>query len=185
VTDQGATPLGEESFEVVALGNASLPAADPGAVLDFQQKTARLYRAVLGASRYAAELADRLSLLRLAYDAAPAADPALDRRLRAAELALEEIRIRLTGDSFLRSKNENTAPSISERVQTVASGWNSTAEPTATQRDGYRIAGEAFAAELERLKALAEGEVRAIEAELERAGAPWTPGRLPEWRLEP
>ena len=63
--------------------------------------------------------------------------------------------------------------------------WISSGEPTATQREGFRIAGEAFAAERAKLAALASGEIAELERALEAAGAPWTPGRLPEWKPEP
>jgi hypothetical protein len=59
------------------------------------------------------------------------------------------------------------------------------AAPARKQLDAYRIAGEAFAVELARLRALAEEKLPALERDLERAGAPWTPGRVPDWRLEP
>jgi photosystem II stability/assembly factor-like uncharacterized protein len=186
VSDDGVEPLGEKPFAVEALGNATLPARDRDAVLAFQKKTARLQRAVLGAEQLVSELKERLDLLRIALDAAPAADPALDRRLRAAQLALEAIEIELSGDAFLRGRNENSPVAISERVQGVVyASWTSTAEPTETQKAAYRIAGEAFARQLERLRELAEGELRALEQELEKAGAPWTPGRIPVWTPEP
>ena len=188
----GATKLlGEVEFEVEALALATLPARDRAAVLDWQRKTARLQRAVLGAERLAGELKERLALLRIAVDAPQAAGvPAgrnaeLDAPLRALELELMRISIALSGDSFLRSRNEADVPSISERVQNVVfSSWSSTAEPTRTQRDAYLIAGEAFVRELARLKKFVEVDLAAVEQEMERAGAPWTPGRLPVWQPE-
>ena len=98
---------------------------------------------------------------------------------------MEKIGIALSGDGFLRARNEADLPSISERVQNVVySSWTSTAEPTRTQRDAYDIAGEAFGRELARLRSFVEVDLAAVESELERAGAPWTPGRLPVWQLE-
>ncbi|MDQ1347375.1 MAG: hypothetical protein QG573_745, partial [Acidobacteriota bacterium] len=182
--------LGEVDFEVEVLANATLPAKDRAAVLDFQRQTARLQRAVLGAERFAAELKERLALLRIAVDSPQAsgvpasAVPGLDARLRAQELALVRIATALSGDGFLRARNEADPPSISERVMNVVySSWASTAEPTRTQRDAYAIAGAAFAQELARL-ARFDQDLAAIENEMERVGAPWTPGRLPVWQLE-
>jgi photosystem II stability/assembly factor-like uncharacterized protein len=191
-TAAGTTKLlGEVEFEVEPLALATLPAKDRAAVLAWQRKTARLQRAVLGAERLAGELEERLALLRIAVDApqaggVPAArNPELDGRLRALELELKRISIALSGDSFLRARNEADLPSISERVQNVVySSWSSTAEPTRTQRDAYTIAGEAFSRELARLKKFVEVDLAAVEQELERAGAPWTPGRLPVWQPE-
>ena len=69
-------------------------------------------------------------------------------------------------------------------MNVVYSSWASTAEPTRTQRDAYAIAGAAFARELARLGKFVKVDLAAIEEEMERAGAPWTPGRLPVWQLE-
>ena len=183
--------LGEVDFEVEALANATLPAKDRAAVLAFQKKTARLQRAVLGAERLIGELQERLALLRIAVDApqasglSPETATGLDARLRTLELELTRIAAALSGDSFLRARNEADLPSISERVMNVVySSWSSTAEPTRTQRDAYTIAGEAFARELARLGKFVDGDLATLEQELERAGAPWTPGRLPVWQLE-
>jgi hypothetical protein len=55
-----------------------------------------------------------------------------------------------------------------------------TQPPTETSRRGYEWASAAFAATLGELRAL-EGRLSALETELEAAGAPWTPGRFPEW----
>ena len=55
-------------------------------------------------------------------------------------------------------------------------------KPTATQRDAYRIAGEEFADELTKLRKIMQDELPPLEKAAEAAGAPWTPGRLPEWK---
>lgn len=185
------TLLGETAFEVESLGLATLPAKDRAAVLAWQRQTARLQRAVLGAERYVGELEERLALLRVAFES-PQADGVLagkqdelDSRVRALELELDKISIALSGDRFLRSRNEADLPSISERVgNVVGASFASTAEPTGTQRDAYEIAGKAFSAELVRLRQLVDGELAAVEREAEKVAAPWTPGRFPAWQAE-
>jgi hypothetical protein len=44
------------------------------------------------------------------------------------------------------------------------------------------IAEEQFVPLLAKLKTAVEVELAAIEKELNAAGAPWTPGRIPDWR---
>jgi len=182
-----ARVLGEpRGFEVGVLGVATLPAADRAALRAFQRRTARLQRAVMGAEALLTELQARLKAIRSAAAETPALDAAVDARARGLELELEEVSIALSGDRFLASQQEPTPPSISERVMNVVySSWYSTAEPTATQRDAYRYAGEAFAEVLGRLRAMVEERLPALERELEAAHAPWTPGRLPVWSPEP
>ena len=69
-------------------------------------------------------------------------------------------------------------PSVQGRARQVASGhWNTRQAPTATQRESLAVASREFAALIAELAALLETELPAFEAELEAAGAPWTPGR--------
>ena len=48
--------------------------------------------------------------------------------------------------------------------------------------EGHPIASAELAGQLTKLRRLAEKEVPELEKALEAAGAPWTPGRLPEWK---
>lgn len=73
-------------------------------------------------------------------------------------------------------------PSVTERVGGIVdSQWMSTSAPTGTNREQLEIAGKLFAPVLEKLRALSETDLRALEQRLEKAGAPWTPGRVPVW----
>jgi hypothetical protein len=68
--------------------------------------------------------------------------------------------------------------------QIVSRSWTSSSAPTAPQRRSYEIAAEEFDKVLSELRRLVEEDLASIEAELEAAGAPWTPGRLPRWEKE-
>jgi len=88
----------------------------------------------------------------------------------------------LRGDNTLSSRNEGVPPSISDRVNdAVGDLWSSTSTPSATHVRGYEIAGEEFAPLLADLKQLVSQDLKRIEDAMEAAGAPWTPGRLPDW----
>ncbi len=177
------TALGEpQTFGAAPLSAGTLAAEDSAALLAFQRRTARLQRAVLGADRAAGEAEERIAHLKVAVRDAPAADAALGQRLRAVESRLEDLLIVLRGDHILRSHSEPTSPSILQRVDRVVSGhWTSTSGVTASHRRNYRIAAEAFGPLLEELRQLIGVELVAVEDELEAAGGPWTPGRLPVW----
>jgi hypothetical protein len=58
----------------------------------------------------------------------------------------------------------------------------STARPTQTQMDGYKIAAEEFGPVLEKLRALVTVDLANLEKQLEAIGAPHTPGRIPDWK---
>ena len=59
-----------------------------------------------------------------------------------------------------------------------------TVAPTSTSREAYAIAAEAFDSQLAALRKLVETDLRALEGAMEKAGAPWTPGRVPAWTRE-
>jgi hypothetical protein len=66
----------------------------------------------------------------------------------------------------------------------VSSHWSTTVAPTGTSRQAYATASEAFETQLATLRTLVETDLRALEGALEKAGAPWTPGRVPTWTRE-
>jgi photosystem II stability/assembly factor-like uncharacterized protein len=89
----------------------------------------------------------------------------------------------LRGDTVLRARNENTPTSIAERVRYIVDSQRfALSRPTKTQQDAYQIANEEFAQQLAKLRTLIEVDVRSLDQALEAAGAPPTPGRLPDWK---
>jgi hypothetical protein len=57
----------------------------------------------------------------------------------------------------------------------------SLAKPTQSHIDSYNIAAAEFGEQLSKLRALVEVDLTKLEKDMEAAGAPWTPGRVPEW----
>lgn len=184
--DGTATPLAEpQAFEVIPLELATFAAQDREEVLEFKKKVARLHRAVTGAQRAAGEAGTRIAHARQAILDAPGADKSLLAEVTDLDRRLKAILVELNGDPTLDKRNEPSPPSIAQRVfQVVGSQWRATSAPTQTQRDAYRYAGEAFATQLAALRTLIETDLAALEAKLEAAGAPWTPGRVPTWTME-
>jgi len=171
-------------FETMAVGHATLPDPDREANLAFQLRTARLQRAALGAARVVREAQERIDHLCVAAHDTPAADARWPIRLEEIETALDELRIELHSDRTIASRAEPTPPSILDRVSDVVGGhWTSVSAPTETHRRSYEIAAEAFGPVLESLRSL-EADLTALEMEMEAAGAPWTPGRVPTWQPE-
>jgi len=172
-------------FNVIPLELATFAAKDRKAVLDFQKKIARLQRALEGTIRVAGEAQNRIELIRKAILETPALDLALLQEVQNLETRLGDIRKKLQGDRILRKYEEPSPPSIRSRIRNVVSSqWNSTLPPTRTQEDAYRYAGKEFEKVLADLRSLVERDIAEIEKKLEAAGAPWTPGRIPSWRME-
>ncbi|HXU29742.1 MAG TPA: glycosyl hydrolase [Thermoanaerobaculia bacterium] len=180
------TPLGEaRTFRVEPLGLGSLPAADQRQVLAFHAKVARLQRAVMGAGSLIDETKARIDHLKKAVEVTAGADPALYAELESIEGRLEDLEIDLSGDSTISRRNEPVPPGISDRINQILFGaWGSTSAPTATHQENYRIAAEQAGPVLDKLRTLVEVDLPKIERQLDAAGAPWTPGRMPVWKPE-
>lgn len=178
------TPLSEPlAFE--ASGAFPIPESDRRALLSFEQKTARLQRAVLGAIELSGEVKNRLALIKQALLDTPAADPSLSAEARDLEARLRSLSLSLDGDPVAAARQEGTVPSISDRVgYIVGVQWTCTTAPTQSSLEAYRLAADDFGGELAKLKALVEVDLKKLESKMEVLGAPWTPGRIPDWKKE-
>jgi hypothetical protein len=169
-------------FEVVALGQPSLPAASRQATLEFQRQVGELQRAMMGASQVASGAADRLALIKRAVEIYPV-DPGLRQEARDMELRLMDLREVLSGDPTKPRRSESGMPGLMSRVQNAMFGTLSvTTGPTESHRQSYRIAADGFTRVHGQLKQLIEVDLVDLEERLEAAGVPWTAGRrMPDW----
>ncbi|MBZ5590444.1 MAG: glycosyl hydrolase [Acidobacteriia bacterium] len=176
---------GPQTFSVVPLGLATLKATDQASVLAFEQKTARLQRAVLGAEAVVKDAKDRIEKIEFSLRDTPAARSELLDQAEAIRSRLFVIGTALSGDRVMARRDEPTKPGIAERVQNVvASQWATTQAPTTTMLDAYAIAADEFAPILASLRTLVDVDLKRLDDALEKAGAPWTPGRVPVWTRE-
>ncbi len=173
---------GPQPFKVVVHGVSSLPAPDRAALLAFQQKVGRLQAAFQGTLQTANEVNNRITQIKRAIQETPGSDEKLMQAADALDRKLEDILVALRGDQNARRRGENPTPSLQERLGTATSVRTSISKPTQMQTDAYAIASEGLAAQLPKLKQLMEGDLAKLEKALDALGAPWTPGRLPEWK---
>jgi hypothetical protein len=178
------TPLaGPQTFQVIPLKNTMLPAKDRKAMVEFQKKVSELARVVRGTVSAAQSIDERIKIIKKALHLTNAASPQLVKQAENIETQLREILRALNGDRSISKRNANQPPSISSRISRLMYGYmRSTAEPTQTMKDQYRISGEAFEPKLEKLRQLVEKDLKKLEEEMEAVGAPWTPGRIPKWK---
>ncbi len=173
---------GAQSFKVVADGTAAMSGADRAAQEEFQRRVARLYRAVSGATHTAEDVEARLKSIREAIRETPAAEKQLNAEADSIEKHTREISRVLNADDELHKRNEPIPSSINDRLQAIMEGERfSLAKPTQSHADDYNIAAADFTEQLSKLHALVEVDLAKLQKDMEAAGAPWTPGRLPEW----
>ena len=182
--DGALTPIGPaQEFQVVVEGQENMSVSDRSALVEFQQKAVRLQRAVNGATQAANALRPRLTAIKRAIAETPSLPPRLYEDAMALEKRTTDILRGLSGDSAARQRNMNTPPSINDRVGYVVGAQRmSTARPTQTQQAQYTAAAQDFEGVLVQLRQLIETDLSRLEKQLEAAGAPWTPGRIPEWK---
>jgi hypothetical protein len=175
------TSLGSPvSFNVVLDPQVSHAPADLAARWQFAQKLQTLRRDIAGSLQLANSTSSRLDAILQALDATPAAPRPLHEQARALKKRLAAILVELQGDRALGSRSVPTPVAISERANTISSELlNSLGRQTATHEQQLQIASELFAAQRSALKTLVESDVPPMERELERLGAPYTPGRVP------
>ncbi len=171
-----------QEFQVTVEGQESMSSADRTALVEFQQKAVRLQRAVSGATQAANALRPRLAAIKRAIAETPSLSQKLHDDATALDRRTNEILRTLSGDSEARRRNMNTPPSINDRVGYVVGAQRmSTSRPTQTQQAQYAAAAQDFEAVLAQLRQLIEADLSRLEKQLEAAGAPWTPGRIPSW----
>ena len=136
-----------------------------------------------GALEAANALTPRFVAIRRALLETPNAPEKLLDDASALEKRKNEILRALRGDQALRQRNMNLPPSISERVGSIVGSQRmSTSRPTQTQINQYAAAAQEFETTLNQLRQLVEVDLQKLEKQMEIAGAPWTPGRIPEWK---
>jgi photosystem II stability/assembly factor-like uncharacterized protein len=178
LTELGAA----QSFKVVTDGQGSMNAGDLAAREEFHRKVARLYRGVSGANRTTHEVQDRLKSIREALRETPAAEKQLDAEADAIEQNNRVIQRALSGDREMQKRNEPVSSSINDRIEAIIEGERfSLARPTQGHVEDYNIAAAEFSEQLGKLHTLVEVDLAKLEKDMEAAGSPWTPGRVPEW----
>lgn len=174
---------GPEQFNVKLLPGTALPSTDRPAMVQWQREADELKRAVQGAAQVLSDAANRVKFMREAIFSVnqPQADFVGD--LKALEAKLKMVNVALYGDQIAGRLDIDTPPSLYTRLMgALYDGYGSTGDPTTTMKQQLAIAAEEFGAVLASLKGIFQGEVKALEQKLEAAGAPYTPGRMPEWK---
>ena len=173
---------GPRAFAVKSMPQGEETSKDLDGVLAFQRKAGQLYRAVMGAGALTAELNQRIDHLKVAIPRTPSASETLEQRLRAIESRLDELTVQLTGDTSVSSRNEPTPWSITQRSSAVYRQLlNVRSDVPTMYEESFAIAAEQFRGVLADLRSI-EADLGSLEAELEGLGAPYTPGRVPEWQ---
>lgn len=184
VIDGTVTPLVEpRSFNVGLLNLATLPAKDQKALSAFQAKVTALTRTLQGTVKLTEDLIKRTAHIKQALVNTPGGVKNLMPKVTTIEAGLDEILFALEGHEP-KASWEEVPPAhypIQRRLRVIIrSMMRSTSAPGKSLLDSYEIVKEELAPLLTKLKKIAEEDLKKLEKEMDNAGAPWTPGRVPE-----
>lgn len=172
---------GPEKFNVNVLPGAALPAASRPALVEWQRKAAELQREITSASRAIGDANNRIRHMKEAIMSVARPNQEFVGDVRALEEKMRAIQQKMNGDRVAGQLDIDTPPSIQGRLfSAIYSGYGSTSDPTTTMKEQLQIAAEEFEGVLNDLKSVVNTDLKALEQKLEAAGAPYTPGRVPE-----
>lgn len=169
-----AGPVG---FEVKPLDADRLSPAQWAEYSAFCARMGEAQRRAMGVSEGLKEAQTRLEHVQKALLETPAADPAQLLKARALRGELLDLRVLLSGDDTVGARQEPTLPGLLGRIGDVTgSVWATTQLPTATQRQNLTWVEAGLTGVTQRLDS-ALATLKGLEAALEAAKAPYTPGR--------
>jgi hypothetical protein len=161
-----------------------LPAADQEALRAFNKKVAALSRAISAADAHRGRLSDMLPYLEAATMSVTGLDESQLTELSSIKERLKEINEELVGDDILPRYEGQARMSLKGRTDLIIESlWTTTSGPTGTYERAYEEAHATFGKVLSELRQVHQ-RTQAVEDQLEREGAPYTPGRMPVWEDE-
>ncbi|MCB2196789.1 MAG: glycosyl hydrolase [Bacteroidetes bacterium] len=174
--------MDEKEFNVVALENTTLPAKDRNAMVQFQRDVAEMIRVMYGTMDYNEELIEKVNYLKQAIVLTPGADSELLVEAEKIEKRLEDIQFIFEG-STPKASDEEIPPRqvpLANRLQYIIWGQSSsTSDITSTSKMAYEIVQEELPNLINQLEQIATVDIKNLEQAIEKAKAPWTPGRTP------
>jgi hypothetical protein len=179
--------LGPEPFNVVPLNNTTLPAENREELVAFQNEISELYKVISGTEEFAEALLERTRTNKQAVQRSTIASAELMAKVEKIEVQLDDILWKFNGQQAKASQEENwpAPPSINDRLGAIVwTHYRSTSGITQTQREQFDILKEEFPPILADLKIIYDVALPEIEKELDAIGAPYTPGRIPEWKFD-
>ena len=168
-------------FNVIALGNVTLATKNRKALAEFQKNVSDLQSSVRAAGELVTNLDEKLNKMVVAGKFLERDNGEVIIQIHTLQDRIDNIKELLYGNRLAYRLDIDFPPSISDRVNRAVYGSiNTTSAPTQTHRQGYRIAKEEFEPILKEIQQIVKYDIKELENALDRAGAPYTPGRIPK-----
>ena len=161
------------------LNNATIKAEDEKAVMAFNKDVAEMRRLSSMVQRYQGDMSNKLRFIKAAFLQTPKLPLSVNNDALALEERLRKVGILMNGDQTLASREFETVPGINGKVfSIIGSLWDISSGPTGSMKKTFTETNSELNKVINEVNAITE-EVSKIEMQLEKAGAPYTPGRMP------
>jgi len=175
---------GPTSFKVKALNNATLPADDRKAMVEFQREVTELSKAMNGTMRLLSELKEEVVTMKQTSLSVAGANEEVIPSLNALEKELDEIEFAFKGVEAKASWEEippAKMPLIERLNNIIYSHIESSSNITTTSKRDFEILKDQFPSLLDEIKNIATVKIVAIRKQMDQLKAPYTKGRIPIW----
>lgn len=179
-----ATVAGPEKFVVKPLNNTTLPAKNRADMVAFQRKLSDLSKSMNASIALTRDLLREVRVMKQTALTLPQGHYKLMQELTNTEKQLEEIMFAFKGVDAKASWEEvppAEMPLYERLSNAVYTHINSTAGITTTSQTALDILSEKYPEVLDKLKKIATEKLPELRRALDEMGAPYTPGRIPEW----
>ena len=166
------------TFSVKSLANTTLPATDRASNVAFQKDMAALEAKAGICMSLIGDMKNKLKYIKHAAIRSEQSLGTFSKDVIDIETAIKSITIALAGDPLKSKLDISQLQSPINRISNINGEQKySTSTPTQTHIDSYAIARKEIDAAKEKLEILYNVTLKQLEAQLIKAGAPYTPGR--------
>ncbi|MBN2236812.1 MAG: hypothetical protein JW729_04585, partial [Bacteroidales bacterium] len=170
---------GPEVFQVNELNNRTIPTSDRAELVAFKRKALKLNNAIAALANEVKLLNGKLPFYKAATKALPS-DQAADlfKEISKLESNLTALQVVLNGDRDLAALDLDEMLSLRRRASSaIYDIYNSTSNIPGSAKANFEIATKEFNALVKDFEIL-KSEFNAMDSNLDKAGAPYTPGRM-------
>ncbi|MCD4680206.1 MAG: hypothetical protein K8S00_07445, partial [Bacteroidales bacterium] len=182
IVDGELTELaGPVDFIVVPLYKDKLDQKDNEELIKIRMEFAELMRVGKGVIRLTYEMEQRMDVIKNALHITPNATSEMFNEAKRIDKELNTILLQLITDETYSSRNAAVPQTINSRMNYVIYGmYSSSSPPTQTMKEQYIIVKDEMNVIVSDLKKLIDVDINTLEGQMEKAGAPYTPGRIPK-----
>ncbi len=174
-----------KNFEIKPVTNLNLTQKDRQDFVNFEKKVMQTTRIIWATTNYYKNLYNQLYSLKQAALNTPNIDFATVSQINHTIAELDTLKYTIYGPDA-KASWEEVPPQImpiENRLEAILQAhWECSHTVTQTEKDNLKIVTEEFKPVYEQIKKIGKQTIPMLEKKLEQAGAPYTPGILPDWK---